>query len=152
MTEIPYFLMKNLERVSIAKRRIMAYPYYTYEQKNAWFDALDGMLDCEKQAYINAKEALDAAFKEWIEKEKRKVGIMTTMRAKMKVNSVKLIDNGEILEMQPVTNGTVEDNTYSKYTPSGNLTLTISNPDLYGKFKPGHKYYVDFTVAEASGV
>lgn len=54
---------RELARVVTAKQMILAYPYYTDEQRTAWFDALDGMMDVRKQSYLNAKEALDNAFK-----------------------------------------------------------------------------------------
>lgn len=60
----------------------------------------------------------------------------------------------EILVMAPVCpnkfgpNGEHEDNVFARYTPSGSLQMTINNPDLLGKFKPGEKYYLDFTKAE----
>lgn len=41
--------------------------------------------------------------------------------------------------------GSDEDNTYAKYSPSAELAITITNPALIGQFKPGEVYYVDFT-------
>lgn len=41
----------------------------------------------------------------------------------------------------------VEDNTYAKATPSGGAKLQIDNDAAKGFFKPGKKYYVDFTEA-----
>lgn len=65
----------------------------------------------------------------------------------------------ETIEANPVTtsvagkadygpNGESEDNTFARFTPSGSLSLTINNPDLLGKIKPGQKFYVDFTLAD----
>ena len=74
-----------------------------------------------------------------------------TMRAKFVISSVER--NGtpeyplETLKMLAVTNGSVEDNTFSKFTPSASLSLTVNNPDLIGHFNPGEKFYVDFTPA-----
>jgi len=83
------------------------------------------------------------------------------MRAKMQVSSVKRLvgaDGGvasEELSFYPVCgtapfgpNGESEDNTFARYTPSGSVTLAVNNPDLHGKFKPGQKFYVDFTISE----
>jgi len=77
------------------------------------------------------------------------------MRAKMKVSSVEATEYGEVIKAAPVcgdtpfgTNGESEDNTFARFTPSGSLLLTINNPDLLGKIKPGQKFYVDFTLAE----
>jgi len=80
---------------------------------------------------------------------------MAKMRAKVKVTSVKLTEYGEVLEMAPVCsekpfgpNGENEDNTFARFTPCGSLSLTVNNPDLAGQFKPGQKFYVDFTEAQ----
>lgn len=83
------------------------------------------------------------------------------MRAKMQVAAVKRLVGAdgnvmaEELAAHPVCggapfgpNGESEDNTFARFTPSGSLSLTVHNPDLLGKFKPGQKFYVDFTLAE----
>ncbi len=44
-------------------------------------------------------------------------------------------------------NGESEDNTYSRWTPTGSLSITITNPALFGKLKVGQKFYLDFTEA-----
>jgi len=44
--------------------------------------------------------------------------------------------------------GNNEDNTYAKFSPMGQLTLSIANPTLIGKIEPGQKFYLDFTPAE----
>lgn len=41
-----------------------------------------------------------------------------------------------------------EDNQFSAATPSGDCWMMISNPQADGFFKPGKKYYLDFTEAE----
>jgi len=83
------------------------------------------------------------------------------MRAKMVISSVKRVVGvdsdvvSEELSAYPVCgnnpfgpNGESEDNTFARFTPSGQLSLTVNNPDLFGKFKPGQKFYVDFVLAE----
>lgn len=71
------------------------------------------------------------------------------MRAKMKVTSVKKFEGDyEQLELAAVMNGTDEDNTFSKVTPTATLSMMITNPNLVGTFEPGQKFYVDFTSAE----
>ena len=76
------------------------------------------------------------------------------MRAKMKVMAVTpAYDGAEILKMFPVCgkfdqDGISEDNTYAKFTPSGNLELVVNNPSLKGKIKEGQTYYIDFTLVE----
>lgn len=79
----------------------------------------------------------------------------TTMRAKMQVSSVtKHVGGAEQVKFNCVTGdkpfgpeGESEDNTFARYSPSGELSITISNPALAGKLVPGEKYYVDFTPA-----
>lgn len=83
------------------------------------------------------------------------------MRAKMQVGAVKRVvgPDGNVtceeLSAYPVCgkapfgpNGESEDNTFARFTPGGSLSLMISNPDLLGKFRPGQKFYLDFTEAE----
>ncbi len=80
---------------------------------------------------------------------------MAGMRAKMIINQVKRTEHCEELSMAPVCkpsgygeDGLDEDNTYAKFSPSGQLTLTVANPALFGKFNPGEKYYIDFIKVE----
>lgn len=80
---------------------------------------------------------------------------MTAMRAKMTINRIEKTLNHETLVMNPVgkkgpygDDGFDEDNTFAKFTPNGELRLTIANPALLGQFKPGQTYYLDFTPAE----
>ena len=40
-----------------------------------------------------------------------------------------------------------EDKAFSKWTPSGTLTLDISNPALLRSFHLGDRYYLDLTKA-----
>lgn len=82
------------------------------------------------------------------------------MRAKMVVCTVQPSFSGadlagELLTFSPVAKNDYrsdpldENNTFAKYTPSANLSLFIANPALFGKFRPGEAYYLDFTKAEA---
>ena len=80
------------------------------------------------------------------------------MRAKLKLISVAVSEEtpheSEALRFSAVyksdgypDNGLDEDNTFAKFTPSMELNMTIDNPALLGKFRPGQKFYVDFTEA-----
>jgi hypothetical protein len=76
------------------------------------------------------------------------------MRAKMKVESIQQFEGREVLKMSAVcksngypADGSDEDNTFARFTPGATLEMHVSNPDLHGKFKPGQKFYVDFTAA-----
>ena len=85
---------------------------------------------------------------------------MTTMRAKFQVGFVQEhfygpdgVKSQETLTMHAVAaskypeDGSDEDNTYAKFSPGANLSINIANPALFGQFKVGEKYYVDFSAA-----
>ena len=80
---------------------------------------------------------------------------MANMRAKMRLNHIdKRHEGQETLYFNPVSrsdsypaDGSDENNTYAKYTPSGMLSLTVANPALHGKFSEGEEFYLDFTKA-----
>ena len=44
--------------------------------------------------------------------------------------------------------GLSEDNTFAKRTPAADLSMTITNPAIFGTLVVGEKYYLDFTKAE----
>ena len=94
----------------------------------------------------------------------------TTMRAKMCVGYVQIHEQRvdadgkwnpaaaptksmETLQMHAVAapkydaSGLDEDNTYAKMSPGASLNINIANPALWGKFKVGDRFYVDFTPA-----
>ena len=80
---------------------------------------------------------------------------MATMRAKMKIMSVLKGADSEQLRLSAVCKdggygpiGYDEDNTFSKFTPSAELMMTIQNPTLLNQFEVGQKFYVDFIKAE----
>jgi len=77
---------------------------------------------------------------------------MSFMRAKFQVNKVERHTGQDTIHLNAVArstpypeDGSDEDNTYAKFSPSGSLTLTIANPALLGKVQPGRKFYLDFT-------
>lgn len=80
------------------------------------------------------------------------------MRAKFELKSVYTEENkrdgGEILQFSAVTekpfdeHGKNDDNDFARWTPNGELTMTVTNPNLWGKFSVGEKYYLDFTKVE----
>lgn len=87
------------------------------------------------------------------------------MRAKFRVNSVNppVVPLSEGITMAPAqtitafpvaasgypADGSDENNTYAKWSPSGKLELTIVNPALSNQVKEGDTFYVDFTKVEA---
>lgn len=85
---------------------------------------------------------------------------MTTMRAKLQVSAVfpHCDSEGntltETLHFHGVSksggypaDGSDEDNSFARWSPSVNLQLSVANPALFGQFEPGQKFYVDFSPA-----
>lgn len=84
---------------------------------------------------------------------------MSTMRAKLRVGFVhenfypETVKTSETLKFHAVPapkydpDGLDEDNTFAKFSPSADLSINIMNPELFGKFKAGDTFYVDFTPA-----
>jgi len=76
------------------------------------------------------------------------------MRAKLLVHSVESNGLSESIRMGAVyknsysDDGLDEDNTYSRFTPTADLHMIITNPVLLEKIKQGMKFYVDFTPVE----
>lgn len=87
---------------------------------------------------------------------------MTTMRAKVSVGSViptGIDGDGKITQERLVfhgvaksdgypADGTDENNTFAKWSPSVHFDMQVTNPALIGKFAPGDTFYVDFTPAK----
>lgn len=84
------------------------------------------------------------------------------MRAKMRVTEVKKYGRLEgvtesiILKLNAVgkngnypADGSDEDNTFSRWTPSAELVMSITNPNLLDSFEVGQTYYIDFTQANS---
>jgi len=75
------------------------------------------------------------------------------MRAKFKIDSITRLPHGEILKMSAVCpdkfdeEGLSEDSSFSKWTPTGSLEMTITNPAVFATLNPGDSYYLDFTLA-----
>jgi hypothetical protein len=80
------------------------------------------------------------------------------MRAKMRLANIQTYNDAdgnpiqENLRFSAVcksgaypADGSDEDNTFSKFTPNAELTMTVQNPALIGTMQAGEKYYVDFT-------
>lgn len=52
------------------------------------------------------------------------------------------------IQLEAVTDGSEENKSFWKYTPSGRLEMSIDNPDAVEHFEVGKEYYLDFTLAE----
>lgn len=70
------------------------------------------------------------------------------VRAKMKCHEIASVDAGngatnEVVKLTAVHGPGNE--AWSKYTPSGQVSLSITNPEAVKQFKVGAAYLVDFT-------
>lgn len=84
-----------------------------------------------------------------------------TTRAKFRVNKVQKPDALDqpgarvFVQFTAVTDapydadGKSEDNDFARWTPTGVLEMTITNPNLFDAFKEGDKFYLDLTPAAA---
>lgn len=82
-----------------------------------------------------------------------------TMRAKMKVTGVRPFPaegekTQETLQFVAVAkseaypeDGSDENNSFARWSPSANLEILVANPALFGKFAIGDEFYLDFTRA-----
>lgn len=71
------------------------------------------------------------------------------VRAKFKVLSVAQHEgDGRTIQLSAVSGD--ENKTWSKWTPSGSLSMFVNNPDAYDQFKPGDVFFLDFTPAPAT--
>ncbi len=82
------------------------------------------------------------------------------MRAKLRATSVKKYpEEGETTQEQVFfagvsankypEDGSDENNTFARFSPSVSLQITIANPNLIGKIAPGDTFYCDFVRAPA---
>jgi len=72
-----------------------------------------------------------------------------SVRAKFSCDKKTLNDEqGEVL-FRPVTTGSPENKSFFKFTPGGEIKLTVVNPAALAQFEEGKCYYVDFTDADA---
>lgn len=73
------------------------------------------------------------------------------VRAKFKVRSVEETPNAEgaIIVLEPVINGSPENEQFFKWTPWGELRMGTVNMQAAAQFIPGKEFYVDFTQASA---
>lgn len=76
----------------------------------------------------------------------------TTTRAKFRCLSVEKFSNAQDgqrnFRFQAVYDDSVpEDQRYARYTPSGEVRITVTNPDV--SFELGASYYLDFSPAES---
>ncbi|MEU9888660.1 hypothetical protein [Sphaerisporangium sp. NPDC051011] len=73
-------------------------------------------------------------------------------RAKFHCTSVETystdLTGPRVYRFQPQYDASIpEDQRYARYTPSGELRITVDNPAV--SFEPGRAYYLDFTPADS---
>jgi hypothetical protein len=82
------------------------------------------------------------------------------LRLKMVVNSLKrhADQSGNVtqeeLQLSAVygAEGNKANEQWSKWTPSGSLQFTISNPSAFSKVMPGQFVFVDLTITDKDGI
>ena len=70
------------------------------------------------------------------------------MRAKLTIESVTLHEHTEQVKLRAIYSDHPDENTFASATPNAEASFNISNKALHGQFKPGQKFYVDFTQVE----
>lgn len=79
---------------------------------------------------------------------------MKTIKAKFRVESIQLMgsdrynNHSRKVVARPVTSDSEENKTYSKWTPTGLLELTITNPDVFDWFKPDQEFTMDIHLGD----
>lgn len=76
------------------------------------------------------------------------------MRAKVRVGSINKYGDTEQIAFHGVaksdgypSDGSDENNSFAKFSPSVQFTMTIANPALVGTFEIGDTFYADFIPA-----
>ena len=58
-------------------------------------------------------------------------------------------DNSDVeIELVPMYSQTAEDNTYTKATPTGHISMTVTVPAVVEALPIGKSFYVDFSPAD----
>jgi len=72
-------------------------------------------------------------------------------RCKFKVDHIKRYSKTyEEIGFSAVHGGTKENESFASATPSGTLTIHVTNPSVIGKFEPGQEVYLDITAIEGA--
>lgn len=72
-----------------------------------------------------------------------------TARCKFRCVSVKQTEYDQQVELSALYSESKEDNSFASATPSGNMTMSVTNRNLWGYFVPGKAYYLDIHPADA---
>ncbi len=73
-----------------------------------------------------------------------------SVRAKFRCHFIQESSDGasRTVNLSAVTSGSTENESWSKYTLGGQLSMHISNPDAFSQFEQGKEYYIDIQPAE----
>ena len=74
-----------------------------------------------------------------------------TARCKFRVKSVTIYSHHErVVDLEASYDEPLskEDRAFAKYTPNGQMTVTITNPSVFDVFKPESYVYIDITPAQ----
>ncbi len=70
------------------------------------------------------------------------------VRCKFNCVSKKEVETGFIIEMQPVTCGSKENEEFFKYTPYGRMEFGTVNHEAAKQIEVGKEYFIDITAAQ----
>lgn len=68
--------------------------------------------------------------------------------AKFVVNSIEELVGQKNIKLTAVYGNGTENKEWSKFTPCGNISINITNPDAYNQFSVGSEYLVNFEKVE----
>lgn len=69
------------------------------------------------------------------------------VRAKFKCTSKEPMNEGFALRLEAVISGSLENESFFRWTPSGQLLLATVNPQAAEQIQVGQEYYIDITPA-----
>lgn len=70
-----------------------------------------------------------------------------SVKAKFKCDSITQWTGQREAKLSPVHSSSDENKQWSQFTPSGQLTMTITNPEAYEQFEVGVEYYLTIEKA-----
>lgn len=70
-----------------------------------------------------------------------------TVRCKFKCESIEVTGEQKNIILRAVTNGSPENESFFKYTPSGTLSFGCVNERASSQFEVGKEYYIDISLA-----
>lgn len=75
---------------------------------------------------------------------------MKTVKAKFRCEAVTNYETAKEVKLNAVYGTSEENKDFSKYTPSGSLSIRIDNETQASEyFEPGKEYYLEFSKAES---